>query len=176
GLSSTQWSDAERERVGVYMGAAMAGIEEGEQIWEQLTEHGIHAPRTPPEGVNPIPVMLSYMPSAVVAAHHRLQGPCLTIATGCSAGGDAIGQAFWQIQEGRVERMLAGGTDSTLTPIGLGVFNVMHALSTRNDEPERASRPYDAGRDGFVLSEGAAVLLLEERELALARGAHIYAE
>src|SRR5262249_51922370 len=113
---------------------------------------------------------------AVIAAHHRLCGPCLTIATGCSAGGDAIGQACWQIQEGRAERMLAGGTDSTLTPIGLGVFNVIHALSTRNDEPERASRPYDAERDGFVLSEGAAVLLLEERELALARGAHIYAE
>src|SRR5262249_40516621 len=87
-----------------------------------------------------------------------------------------IGQAFWLIQEGRVERMLAGGTDSALSLLGLSVFNVMHALSTHNDEPERASRPYDADRDGFVLSEGAAVLLLEERELALARGAHIYAE
>src|SRR5262249_2497350 len=130
GLSSAQWPDTERERVGVYMGVAMAGIEEGEQIWERLTEHGVHAPRTPPEGINPVPVMLSYMPSAVIAAHHRLCGPCLTIATGCSAGGDAIGQACWQIQEGRAERMLAGGTDSTLTPIGLGVFNVIHALST----------------------------------------------
>lgn len=175
-ISSTDWPDSVRERVGVYIGVAMSGIEEGEQIWEQLTEHGTHFPRTPPEGIMPTAVMLSYMPAEVVAAHHHLQGPCLTIATGCSAGGDAIGQAFWQIQEGRAERMLAGGTDSTLTPVGFGVFNVMHALSTHNEEPERASRPYESRRDGFVLSEGAAVLLLEERELALARGAHIYAE
>jgi len=176
GLSSAQLSDAERERVGVYMGVAMAGIREGEQVWVQLTDGGTHPPRTPPEGINPTEVMLSYMPSAVIATHHRLQGPCLTIATGCSAGGDAIGQAFWMIQEGRAERMLAGGTDSPLTQNGFGVFSVMHALSTHNEEPERASRPYESRRDGFVLSEGAAVLLLEDRELALARGAHIYAE
>jgi 3-oxoacyl-(acyl-carrier-protein) synthase len=116
------------------------------------------------------------MPAAVIAAHHGLRGPCLTFGTGCSAGADAIGQAFWQIQGGTAERMLAGGSDSALSPSGLNVFSVMHALSTHNHEPERASRPYEARRDGFVLSEGAAVLLLEERELALARGAYIYAE
>jgi 3-oxoacyl-(acyl-carrier-protein) synthase len=120
--------------------------------------------------------MLSYTPSTAVAAHHQLRGPCLTIATGCSAGADALGQAFWHIQEGRADRILAGGSDSALSVLGLSVFSVMHALSTNNEEPQRASRPYDAQRDGFVLAEGAAVLLLEEHETALARGAHIYAE
>jgi 3-oxoacyl-(acyl-carrier-protein) synthase len=168
--------DSERESTGVYLGAAMASIEETQQLWEQLTDSGAHSVRVPTTGIMPATAVLSFMPAMIVASHHRLRGPCMTIATGCSAGGDAIGQAFWQIQEGRAERMLAGGTDAPLNLVGVSVFNVMHALSTRNDEPERASRPYDAQRDGFVLSEGAAVLLLEERELALARGAHIYAE
>ena len=176
GLDGAHLPASEREGIGVYIGVAMPSIEEGEGLWVQLTESGLHPPRIPPEGIMPAAAMLSYMPSAVIAAHHRLQGPCMTIATGCSAGGDAIGQAFWEIQEGRAERMLAGGADAPLSLSGVSVFNVMHALSTRNDDPERASRPYDAERDGFVLSEGAAVLLLEERELALARGAHIYAE
>ncbi len=168
--------DAERQSIGVYMGVAMASIEETQELWEQLTDRGAHSIRIPAGEIGVATSVLSFMPAAMVAAHHRLQGPCMTIATGCSAGGDAIGQAFWQIQEGRAERMLAGGTDAPLNLVGVSVFNVMHALSTRNDDPERASRPYDAQRDGFVLSEGAAVLLLEERELALARGAHIYAE
>jgi 3-oxoacyl-(acyl-carrier-protein) synthase len=176
GLSTAHLSDAEREGIGVYIGDAIASIEEGEGIWVQFTGEGTHSPRVPSEGSPLTAALLSYMPSAVIAAHHRLQGPCMTISTACSAGGDAVGQAFWQIQEGRAERMLAGGADAPLCRGGLNVFNVMHALSTRNDDPERASRPYEARRDGFVLSEGAAVLLLEERELALARGAHIYAE
>jgi 3-oxoacyl-(acyl-carrier-protein) synthase len=176
GFNSAHLQDSERERTGVYMGTAMASVEEGERLWVQLTGGGTHPPRTPTEGIEPSAFVLSYMPSAVIAAHHSLRGPCLTLATGCSAGADAIGQAFWQIQEGHADRMLAGGTDSALSRVGLNVFNVMHALSTYNEEPARASRPYEARRDGFVLSEGAAVLLLEERELALARSAHIYAE
>src|SRR5437879_5345364 len=176
GLCSEQLSEEQRERIGVYLGTAMASVEEGERLWLQLTERGAHPPRALLPESNPTTLMLSYVPSAVVAAHHHLRGPCLTFATGCSAGADAIGQAFWQIQEGHAERMLAGGSDSALSLLGLSVFSVMRALSTHNDEPERASRPYDARRDGFVLSEGATVLLLEERELALARRAHIYAE
>ena len=176
GLCSEQLSEEQRERIGVYLGTAMASVEEGERLWLQLTERGAHPPRALLPESNPTTLMLSYVPSAVAAAHHHLRGPCLTFATGCSAGADAIGQAFWLIQEGHAERMLAGGSDSALSLLGLSVFSVMRALSTHNDEPERASRPYDARRDGFVLSEGAAVLLLEERELALARGAHIYAE
>ena len=176
GLGSATLKDSERESFGVYMGTAMASVQAGECLWLQLTDSGAHPPRVPPRGIEPSTFILSYMPSAVIAAHHSLQGPCLTIGTGCSAGGDAIGEAFWQIQERHAERMLAGGSDSAICRCGLSVFSAMRALSTRNDEPERASRPYDTGRDGFVLSEGAAVLLLEERELALARGAHIYAE
>jgi|GEM_PF-610 len=176
GLCSEQLSEEQREHIGVYLGTAMASVEEGELLWLQLTERGAHPPRALLSGNEPTTFMLSYVPAVVVAAHHRLRGPCLTFATGCSAGADTIGQAFWQIQEGHAERMLAGGSDSALSLLGLSVFSVMRALSTHNDEPERASRPYDARRDGFVLSEGAAVLLLEERELAVARGAHIYAE
>ncbi len=169
-------SEVERERMGVYMGTAMATVDEGLACWSRLTSHGTHAPRTLLEYEESIALMLSYTPSAAVAAHHDLRGPSLTLSTGCSSGADAIGQAFWLIQEGRAERMLAGGSDAAISPLGIGVFSVMRALSTNNAEPERASRPYDVRRDGFVLSEGAAVVFLEERELALARGAHIYAE
>jgi 3-oxoacyl-(acyl-carrier-protein) synthase len=176
GLNGAELEHVQRESIGVYMGTAMASVAEGERLWGQATGYGAHAPRIPPEGIEPSAFILSCMPSAVIAAHHGLRGPCLTIGTGCSAGADAIGQAFWQIQEGAAERMLAGGSDSALSPGGLSVFSAMHALSTHNHEPERASRPYEARRDGFVLSEGAAVLLVEERELALARGAYIYAE
>jgi 3-oxoacyl-(acyl-carrier-protein) synthase len=176
GLGSARLQDSERESIGVFMGTAMASVQAGECLWGQLTDYGAHPPRVPPQGIEPSAFMLSFMPSAVIAAHHSLRGPCLTFGTGCSAGADAIGQAFWQIQEGHAERMLAGGSDSALCRGGFSVFSSMHALSTHNEEPERASRPYEARRDGFVLSEGAAVLLLENRELALARGAHIYAE
>ncbi|HEV2583431.1 MAG TPA: beta-ketoacyl-[acyl-carrier-protein] synthase family protein, partial [Ktedonobacteraceae bacterium] len=120
--------------------------------------------------------LMSYVPSSAIAAHFSLHGPCASFATGCSAGADAIGQAFWAIQEGHADRMLAGGTDSAINASSINVFSVMKALSTRNDAPEQASRPYDAERDGFVMAEGAGVLLLEERHVALARGAYIYAE
>ena len=176
GLSSARLPQTEREAFGVFMGTAMPSVQAGECLWLQLTSHGAHPPRVPPHGIEPSAFLLSFLPAAVIAAHHNFRGPCLTIGTGCSAGGDAIGQAFWHMQEGRADRMLAGGSDSALSRCGLSVFSAMHALSTRNEDPERASRPYEAGRDGFVLSEGAAVLLLEERELALARGAHIYSE
>ncbi len=170
-------SKGERERFGVYLGSVMAGGEEGEKIWVQLTNRGAHAPGAGRYDSLPVTAFLnSFVPASAVAAHHRLHGPCTVISTGCAAGADAIGQALWTIQEGRADRMLAGGSDSAITPMGINVFCVMKALSARNDEPERASRPYDRDRDGFVMAEGAGVLLLEERELARARGAHIYAE
>lgn len=175
-LNATQLRVPERERIGVSMGTAMASVEAGERLWVQLTDGGAHSPHLPFQKSDAPLLMFSYNPAGVIATHYRLRGPCLTMATGCSAGADAIGQAFWHIQEGRAERMLAGGNDSALSLLGLSVFHVMHALSTHHSEPTRASRPYESNRDGFVLSEGAAVLLLEEREMALARGAHIYAE
>jgi 3-oxoacyl-(acyl-carrier-protein) synthase len=119
---------------------------------------------------------MTHASTAAIAAHHQLHGPSTVIATGCSAGADAIGEAVWAIREGRADRMLAGGSDSTISPLGLNVFAVMGALSTRNDAPEAASRPYSTDRDGFVMAEGAGVVVLEEREQALARDAHIYAE
>jgi len=169
-------SEEERNNTGVFMGSAMSSVEEGEKVWISLTNRGKRAPRDLVDDIVPDRLILTYVPASAISAHHQLYGPCTGISTGCSAGADAIGQAFWTIQEGRADRMLAGGTDSAICPTGLNVFSVMRALSTRNDEPEQASRPYQHDRDGFVIAEGAGVLVLEERELALARNAHIYAE
>ena len=171
-----QMSEEERDGTGVYMGSAMSPAEEGEKIWMQVTSHGMHPPLDLLQGIHQNMFIMSFLPASAVAVHHQLNGPCTVISTGCSAGADAIGQAYWAIQEGRADRMLAGGSDSGLCLTGLNAFCVIRAISTRNDEPERASRPYDAQRDGFVMAEGAAVLVLEERGLALARKAHIYAE
>jgi len=168
-------SEDEGDRMGVYMGTAMAYLEEGEKFWLQATEKGAHPPQTEKDFF-PASLFMTHASIAAIAAHHQLHGPSTVIATGCSAGADAIGEAVWAIREGRADRMLAGGTDSTISPVGLNVFAVMGALSTRNDAPDKASRPYSSDRDGFIMAEGAGVVLLEERELALARGAHIYAE
>ncbi|HLI09185.1 MAG TPA: beta-ketoacyl-[acyl-carrier-protein] synthase family protein [Ktedonobacteraceae bacterium] len=170
-------SEEERERTGVYMGSAMAGIDELEQAWLKLTDSGNHPPREAKEQATLIITrMMTHTYATMVAVHHQLYGPCVSLATACAAGGDAIGEAFRAIQEGYVDRVLAGGADSAISAVGINVFAILGALSTRNEEPERASRPYDALRDGFVMAEGAAILLLEERELALARNARIYAE
>ncbi len=174
-LASVLTEDA-RQRMGVYMGCAMASTQEGERLLEQLTRNGF---QPFPENDDPFisnTFLLNHSPAAAIAMHHQAHGPCLVISTGCSAGADAIGQAYWAIQEGRADRMLAGGSDSSICMGGMNCFSVIGALSTRNDAPEQASRPYDLGRDGFVMAEGAGVLVLEERELALARGATIYAE
>ncbi len=170
-------NEEERDRCGVYMGTAMACGEEAEELWVEATHAGQHPLESIPSNPDHPVLMLSNAITVSIAAHYQLHGPATVISTGCSAGADAIGQAFWTIQEGRADRMLAGGSDSAITLMGLDVFCVMNALSSRfNDEPQRASRPYDNERDGFVMAEGAGVLLLEEREIALARGAHIYAE
>ncbi len=168
--------ETERDAIGVYMGAAMASIEEGEKLWVEATNRGANPFRYPSDSFIPPTLLLTHVPAAAIATHHKFHGPCMVISTGCSAGADAIGQAFWTIQEGQADLMLAGGTDSAITNIGLDAFCVLGALSTRNDQPERASRPYDKDRDGFVMAEGAGVLVLEDRITALARGAHIYAE
>jgi 3-oxoacyl-(acyl-carrier-protein) synthase len=175
GLSNTL-SESERNSMGVYIGTVMASVEEGEKLWLQFTGRGAHPPRALKQDIQPATLLMSYVPASAIAAHLQLHGPCTVISTGCSAGADAIGQAVWAIQEGRANRMLAGGSDSAINPTGINVFSVMKALSTRNAEPERASRPYDGQRDGFVVAEGAGVVLLEERDLALERNAHLYAE
>jgi beta-ketoacyl-acyl-carrier-protein synthase II len=175
GLTSALPEEA-RDQMGVYMGTAMASSKEAEKIWLRLTDGGAHPLREISDvGVSEA-LLVMHSPAAAVAIHHQLHGPCAAFSTGCSAGADALGQAFWTIQDGAASRLLAGGSDAAICYGGLNVFSVIGAMSTRNDEPERASRPYDARRDGFVMAEGAGVLLLEERELALARGARIYAE
>ncbi|HET9920346.1 MAG TPA: beta-ketoacyl-[acyl-carrier-protein] synthase family protein [Ktedonobacteraceae bacterium] len=168
--------EEEREATGVFIGAAMASIDEGEKLWIRLTGRGTHPVQRTDDDPIAATLLMTHSPASAIASHHQLYGPCMVIATGCSAGGDAIGEAFLAIQEGRAERMLAGGSDASISYSGLNVFCVIGAMSTRNDAPERASRPYDGNRDGFVMGEGAAVLVLEEREVALARNAYIYAE
>ena len=169
-------SESERNSMGVMIGNAIASVEAGERLWLQFTDRGTKPLYARKQDFQPATYLTSFTPSSAIAVHHQLHGPSTVISTGCSAGADAIGQAFWAIQEGRADRMLAGGSDSAIYATGNNVFSVMKALSTRNDDPERASRPYDGQRDGFVTAEGSGVLLLEERDLALARGAHIYAE
>lgn len=169
-------TEEERNRMGVYMGSAMASNEASDNGLRQLLEHGVQQFQNIATHVLTRTVLLTHSPAAAIAIHYQLRGPCVVISTGCSAGADAIGQAFWTIQEGQAERMLAGGSDAAICFPGMNAFCVIGAMSTRNEDPERASRPYDLGRDGFVMAEGAGVLLLEERNLALARGAHIYAE
>ena len=168
-------SEDERNMTGVYIGTAMAYLEEGEKFWHRSTDNGTRALQTEKD-FTPASLFMTHASIAAIAAHYQLHGPSMVIATGCSAGADAIGEAVWAIREGRADLMLAGGTDSTISPVGINVFAVMGALSTRNEEPEQASRPYSSDRDGFVMAEGAGVIVLEERDMALARGAHIYAE
>src|SRR5215472_13058080 len=169
-------SEAERNRMGVYMGSAMASNEESDTGLRHFLEQGAQVFGDMHTNLLTRTVLLTHSPAAAIAIHHHLHGPCLVFATGCSAGADAIGQAFWAIQEGQTDRMLAGGSDAAICFGGMNAFCVIGAMSTRNEDPQRASRPYDGGRDGFVMAEGAGVLLLEERDLALARGAHLYAE
>ncbi|HLZ81673.1 MAG TPA: beta-ketoacyl-[acyl-carrier-protein] synthase family protein [Ktedonobacteraceae bacterium] len=169
-------SDEERDRSGVYMGTAIASMETGEKLWLLLTNQGTQSWEESGGIGIPASLRMTNAPASAVATHHQFHGPCTAIATGCSAGADAIGQAFWAVQEGRADRMLAGGADSAITYAVMDVFCVVGAMSKRNEEPQRASRPYDRDRDGFIMAEGAGILLLEEREVALARNAHIYAE
>lgn len=168
--------EEERNRTGVAVGTAMACVDGANLLWASYTDKGAHPPRiTKGDFIIPTPLM-THASAAAIANHHQLHGPCIAVTTACSAGADAIGEAFWTIQDGYADRMVAGGADSAITNVGISVFANIGALSTRNEEPERASRPYDRERDGFVIAEGAGMLVLEERELALARGSHIYAE
>jgi beta-ketoacyl-acyl-carrier-protein synthase II len=168
--------EEERDRVGVAIGTAMACVDRADTLWAVYTDNGTHPPRITKDDFIIPSSLMTHASASAIANHHQLYGPCFALTTACSAGADAIGEAFWAIQDGYADRMLAGGSDSAITRVGISVFANIGALSTRNEEPERASRPYDRERDGFVIAEGAGVLVLEERELALARGTHIYAE
>ncbi len=159
------------DRIGVYIGSGIGGMGLLEQTHRELLERG-------PRRVSPffIPGMILNMASGQVSILLGLRGPNLAVATACATGSHAIGESFRMIQRGTADVMLAGGTEASICPLALAGFSAMKALSTRNDAPAAASRPFDAGRDGFVMSEGAGVVVLEEREHARARGARIYAE
>lgn len=158
-------------RAGVVMGCGLGGLLTIEESHKLILDSG-------PKKVSPffIPMIISNMAPGVISIYHGAKGPNLSFQTACAAGTHAIGQAYHIIREGHCEIMISGGVESTVTTLAVAGFNAMRALSTRNDEPERASRPFDKERDGFILSEGSGILILEELNFALARGAHIYAE
>jgi 3-oxoacyl-[acyl-carrier-protein] synthase II len=164
-------TDANREQVGVLIGSGIGGIDYMDTQVRLLERHG-------PDRVSPFlpAMMISDMASGMVSIHFGIKGPNLCAVTACSTGADAIGLATRLIQYGDAEVMLAGGAEAAIEPIGIAGFCAARAMSTRNDDPEHASRPFDAERDGFVMGEGAGVLVLESMEHAQARGARIYAE
>lgn len=159
------------ERAGVIMGSGIGGIEVFEEQVEKLHKRG-------PRRISPffIPMMIANMAAGNVAIYANAKGPNMNTVTACASGTSAIGEAFETIKRGAADIMIAGGTEAAISPSALAGFGNMKALSTRNDEPQKASRPFDKDRDGFVMGEGAGVLILEELETAKARGANIIAE
>ena len=158
-------------RVGCIMGSGLGGLEMLEHYRKVLLERG-------PRKISPffIPGMVANMAPGQIAIEFGAKGPNLSIETACAASAHAVGESFRLIREGIVDAMITGGAEAVVTPLALGGFCSMRALSTRNDEPEKASRPFDLNRDGFVMAEGAGILILEEMKQALERGVHIYAE
>src|SRR5947207_1005111 len=158
-------------RFGVIIGAGIGGLPLIEEMHTKLLERG-------PSRISPffIPGLIVNMAAGVLSIRHGCKGPSSAPATACATGAHAIGDAFKIIQRDEADIMFAGGSEAVITPLAVGAFAAMRALSTRNDEPERASRPWDAGRDGFVMGEGCGVLILESIEHAQARGARIYCE
>ncbi len=163
--------DVAGEHTGTCIGSGIGGLE----TWEAQTK--VRFDRGPMR-MSPffIPMMIANMGSGQVAMRYGLQGPSSAVVTACSTGSGAVGDAFHIIQRGEADVMITGGSEACVTPIGIGGFAVMKALSTRNESPETASRPFTASRDGFVAGEGAGILVLEEFEHARKRGARIYAE
>ncbi len=169
--SGLEVTDQNRKRIGVAIGSGIGGIAGIE------TNYGVYL-KSGPRRISPffVPANIINMVAGNLSIKYGLQGPNISIVSACSSGAHNIGDAMRMIQYGTVDAMLAGGAERGTTPTGLGGFAAARALSTRNDDPQGASRPWDKDRDGFVLSDGAGVLLLEELEHAKARGADIYAE
>ena len=163
--------DGNRDRVGVIIGSGIGGLPLIESTHETLLKRG-------PDRVSPffIPGLIVNMAAGQVSIHHGAKGPNTAPATACTTGLHAVGDAFRLIQMGEADAMIAGGAEAVITPLAVAGFCAMRALSHRNDEPEKASRPWDAARDGFVMSEGCGIVILEELESAERRGAPIYAE
>ncbi|MEO0314761.1 MAG: beta-ketoacyl-ACP synthase [Pseudomonadota bacterium] len=164
-------TEANAERIGVLVGSGIGGLPMIEQTHAELTNRG-------PRRISPffVPASIINMISGHLSIKYGLKGPNLAIVTACTTGLHCIGEAGRLIEYGDADVMIAGGAESTVSPLGLGGFAAARALSSRNDDPATASRPWDTERDGFVLGEGAGVMVLEEYEHAKARGAKIYAE
>ena len=158
-------------KMGTILGVGIGGLQTLESNHEALIKDG-------PRRVSPflIPAMISNLAPGNIGIRFNLQGVNYTITSACTSGTHALGEAFRMIRDGLQDVIITGGTEAAITPLGVGGFGRMQALSTRNDEPQKASRPFDKDRDGFVIGEGAGVLVLEEFEAAKKRGAKIYAE
>jgi 3-oxoacyl-[acyl-carrier-protein] synthase II len=169
--SSLKIDDANRDRVGVLIGTGIGGVATMTEQMAVLAERG-------PDRVSPflVPMMLADTAPGMVAIRLGIRGPNLAVITACATGSNTIGEAAEMIRRGSAEVILAGGAEAAVVPLALAGLGVMNALSTRNDDPQRASRPFDLNRDGFVVGEGAAVLVLESLEYAQGRGARILAE
>ena len=169
--SGLQIDAANAARVGVIIGSGIGGFEVIEKEHKLLLERG-------PDRISPFFILASIVNLAAgqVSVRFGAKGPNSAVATACTTGAHAIGDAFRIVQHGYADAMICGGTEAAITPLGVAGFAAMRALSTRNDNPARASRPWDVDRDGFVVGEGAGILILEEREHALRRGAPVLAE
>ncbi len=169
--SGLEVNESNAERVGVIIGAGMGGLSSIERMTKVVLERG-------PRRITPffIPMAIINMAAGHVSMQYGAKGPNSATCTACATGNHAIGDAFRLIQNGKADAMICGGTEAVITPLGIGGFNAIRALSTLNDEPERASLPFDLNRDGFVMGEGSGIVILEEMESAKSRGANILAE
>jgi len=164
-------SPPDRERIGTAIGTGVGGL-------ETLVDQVILMEQRGPSRLSPflVPMLMANAASAQISMQFGLKGPSLTHVSACASSSHAIGECGEIIRRGQADVMVTGGAEAAVLPVAIGAFSTMHAMSRRNDDPERASRPFDKDRDGFVLSEGAAVVVVEEREHALGRGARIYGE
>jgi 3-oxoacyl-[acyl-carrier-protein] synthase II len=169
--SGLKITEGNAERVGVIVGSGIGGLHTIEHYHSVMLEKG-------PRRISPffIPMLVVNLASGQISIRYGAKGPNSAVVTACATGTHAIGDAFKIIQRGDADVMIAGGTEAVITPLGIGGFNAMKALSTRNDEPEKSSRPFDIDRDGFVMGEGAGILILESLNKAEERGAKIYGE
>lgn len=169
--SGISLDDSNRERAGVIVGSGIGGLSTWEDQFKTLLDRG-------PKRVSPffIPMMISNMASGRISMMLGAKGPNSNVVTACATGTQSIGESLRLIQHDHADVMICGGSEATITPTGMAGFCAMRAMSTRNDEPKKASRPFDQDRDGFIMGEGAGLIILEELEHAKRRGAHIYAE
>ena len=169
--SGLELDKTDRDRIGVIVGSGIGGMLSFEDEHSKLVTKG-------PKRVSPffIPLLIIDIAAGHISIKHNLKGPNFATVSACATAGHSIGTAMRTIQYGDADVMICGGAEAAITPSGIAGFNAMKAISTRNDEPQKASRPFDAKRDGFVMGEGGGILILEELEHARARGAKIYAE